>query len=97
MENLILCAVKHSKNKTDTYETPAGKLILSFVETRCTPNLILDKNPKLFSGSTDTQLARGRGRRSPLPFLKIEDKCPDFAKKSVLFVCVYGLNSHLKM
>ena len=89
--------MKHSQNKTDTYETPVGKLILSFVETGCTPNLILDKNPKLFSGSTGAQLARGRGRRSPLPFLKIEDKSPDFVKKSVLFVGVCGLNSHLKM
>ena len=37
------------------------------------------------------------------PLLKIEKKCPDFAKKcalilekSVLFVCIYGSNSHLK-
>ena len=49
------------------------------------------------------QLAEKRGERSPLPFFENRKKVPDFAKKitlvlkkRVLFVCVYGLNSHLK-
>ena len=41
--------------------------------------------------------------KSPLPFLKIGKKCPDFARKSALvleksamFPRIYGLHSHLK-
>ena len=49
-----------------------------------------------------TTLSRRGGGSLPCHFLKIESKCPDFAKKSAqilekaLFVGIYRLNSHLK-
>ena len=51
---------------------------------------------------TGVQLAGGGGR-SPLPFSENRRKVPRFCKKSALnleksalFVCIHGLNSHLK-
>ena len=65
-------------------------------------SLVITVSPKFPRCVPGTQLARGEV--SPSPFLKIREKCPDFAKKnslilekSALFACVYDLNSHLKM
>ena len=38
-----------------------------------------------------------RGGGLLFPSLKIENKCPDFAKKNILIVFIYGLNFSFKM
>ena len=45
-----------------------------------------NKNNRNNGNNTSAQLAGGRGGGLPCPFLKTEEKCPDFAKKSALIL-----------
>ena len=45
--------------------------------------------------TTCTQVAWGRGEL-PFLFLKVQKRCPDFAKKKCPVLCIYGLNFYLK-
>ena len=52
--------------------------------------------PILIDLNTGAPLLGGEGEVLPSPFLKKEKELRWFCKNSVLFVCIYGLNSHSK-